>query len=133
MKRWNFSGGRATHGNSLSHRIPGSTGCRQDPGRVFKNKKMPGHMGVERVTMQNLKVLKIEPIRDLIYVKGSVPGNNGTFVRIVDAVKGPYYPEPAPFPTYSLAPTDKDFPKEPLVAPVPKADSGKFKEPEDPY
>ena len=59
MKRWNFGGGRATHGNSLSHRIIGSTGCRQDPGKVFKNKKMPGRMGNERITTQNLTVLKV--------------------------------------------------------------------------
>lgn len=59
MKRWNFGGGRATHGNSLSHRIIGSTGCRQDPGKVFKNKKMPGRMGGERITTQNLQVLKV--------------------------------------------------------------------------
>jgi large subunit ribosomal protein L3 len=59
MKRWNFGGGRATHGNSLSHRIPGSTGCRQDPGKVFKNKKMSGHLGVDRVTTQNLTVMKV--------------------------------------------------------------------------
>jgi large subunit ribosomal protein L3 len=66
MKRWNFGGGRATHGNSLAHRIPGSTGCRQDPGRVFKNKKMAGRMGGERVTIQNLRVLKVRQL--LVYL-----------------------------------------------------------------
>lgn len=60
VKRWGFAGGNASHGNSVSHRVPGSTGCRQDPGKVFKNKKLPGRMGGERVTMQNLKVLKVE-------------------------------------------------------------------------
>lgn len=59
MKRWNFRGGAASHGNSVSHRVPGSTGCRQDPGRVFKGKKMAGHLGNERVTVQNLKILKV--------------------------------------------------------------------------
>ena len=131
MKRWNFGGGRATHGNSLAHRIPGSTGCRQDPGRVFKNKKMPGRMGGERTTMQNLRVMKIDPLRDLLFVKGTVPGNNGTFVRVVDAVKGPFYPSPPPFPTYQLSPDDEGYPKEPLVAPESEADKWKLKEPED--
>jgi len=128
MKRWNFGGGRASHGNSLAHRIPGSTGCRQDPGRVFPGKKMPGHMGSERVTVQNLSVLKIDPVRDLIYVKGAVPGSNGNFVRVVDAVKGPFYPNPPPFPTFT-----GEMPKEPLFAPVSDKDSGKGVEPDDPY
>jgi large subunit ribosomal protein L3 len=79
MKRWNFGGGRASHGASLSHRILGSTGMRQDPGKVFKNKKMPGRMGSDRVTVQNLTVIKIDPQRDLLFVKGAVPGSNGKF------------------------------------------------------
>lgn len=74
MKRWNFGGGSASHGNSLSHRTIGGTGMRQDPGRVFKNKKMPGRMGSERKTVQNLMVLKIDPVRDLLYIKGAIPG-----------------------------------------------------------
>jgi large subunit ribosomal protein L3 len=87
MKRWNFAGGRATHGNSLSHRIPGSTGQRQDPGKVFKGKKMAGHMGDERVTTQNLKVVKTDAGRGLIMVEGAVPGAKGGFILVRDAVK----------------------------------------------
>ena len=196
MKKWNFKGGRATHGNSLSHRVPGSTGMRQDPGRVhiyihtymcickyiyihiytyihiyirtythhtylntythtythtyihtyilthihtyihayihtiqvFKNKKMPGRMGSERTTMQNLFVLKVDPVRDLVYVKGAVPGNAGTFLRIVDAVKGPFYPSPPPFPTYT-----GDMEGEAVFAPMSPTDRGVFKVPDDPY
>jgi len=77
MKRYNFAGGRATHGNSLSHRIPGSTGQRQDPGKVFKGKKMAGHMGDVRVTTQNLKIVKTDVPRGLIMVEGAVPGAKG--------------------------------------------------------
>ena len=87
MKRHNFAGGRATHGNSVSHRIPGSTGQRQDPGKVFKGKKMPGHMGDERVTTQNLKVVKTDADRGLIMVRGAVPGAKGGWILIRDAVK----------------------------------------------
>jgi len=72
MKRWNFGGGRASHGNSVSHRVLGSIGCRQDPGRVFKGKKMPGRLGGERVTVQNLRVVKVDPARDLVYVQVTV-------------------------------------------------------------
>lgn len=95
MKRWNFGGLRATHGVSLSHRSHGSTGMRQDPGRVFKNKKMAGHMGDERVTTQNLTVVRTDVERGLILVKGAVPGHDGTFVEIRDAVKKAL-PESAP-------------------------------------
>lgn len=130
MKRWNFRGGAATHGNSVSHRVLGSTGCRQDPGRVFKGKKMAGHMGVDRITVQNLKVMKIDPLRQLIYVHGAVPGNNGGFVRIVDAVKGPFHPVPPPFPTF-IAGEGFDHSKE-MDAPVPETDSGILKEVDDP-
>jgi large subunit ribosomal protein L3 len=87
MKRWNFGGGRATHGNSLSHRIAGSTGQRQDPGKVFKGKKMAGHLGDERVTTQNLKIVKTDAGRGLIMVEGSVPGHNGGWILVRDAVK----------------------------------------------
>lgn len=128
MRRWGFGGGAATHGNSVSHRVPGSTGCRQDPGRVFKNKKMAGRMGSDRVTVQNLKVLRIDPIRDLLYVHGGVPGNNGTFVRVVDAVKGPFYPSPPPVPTFTGTPATA-----PLFAPLPEHDFFNAKEPDDPY
>ncbi|MEQ9506726.1 MAG: 50S ribosomal protein L3 [Hyphomonas sp.] len=87
MKRWNFGGLRATHGVSLSHRSHGSTGMRQDPGRVFKNKKMAGHLGDERITTQNLTVVRTDVERGLIFIKGSVPGHEGTFVEVRDAVK----------------------------------------------
>ena len=87
MKRHNFGGGRATHGNSLSHRIAGSTGQRQDPGKVFKGKKMAGHMGDERVTTQNLVVAKIDKARGLVMVRGAVPGSKGGWVIVRDAVK----------------------------------------------
>jgi large subunit ribosomal protein L3 len=97
MKRWNFAGGRATHGNSLSHRILGSTGQRQDPGKVFKGKKMPGHMGAERVTTQNLKIVKTDAERGLILVEGAVPGAKGGWILVRDAVKRSL-PEGAPKP-----------------------------------
>ncbi|WP_181705217.1 50S ribosomal protein L3 [Chthonobacter rhizosphaerae] len=87
MKRWNFGGGRATHGNSLSHRVHGSTGQRQDPGKVFKNKKMAGHMGDERVTTQNLKIVRTDVERGLILVEGAVPGAKGGWILVRDAVK----------------------------------------------
>ncbi len=77
MKRWNFGGLRATHGVSLSHRSHGSTGQRQDPGKVFKNKKMAGHLGVERVTTQNLEVVRVDAERGLLFIKGAVPGAEG--------------------------------------------------------
>ncbi|HEY4199998.1 MAG TPA: 50S ribosomal protein L3 [Devosiaceae bacterium] len=87
MKRWNFGGLRASHGVSVSHRSIGSTGGRQDPGKTFKNKKMPGHLGDERVTTQNLKVVKTDVERGLIMVQGSVPGAKGGWIQIKDAVK----------------------------------------------
>ncbi|CAN5549027.1 50S ribosomal protein L3 [soil metagenome] len=97
MKRWNFSGLRATHGVSVSHRSIGSTGNRQDPGKVFKNKKMPGHLGNERVTTQNIKVVKTDTDRGLIMVCGSVPGVKGGWVSVRDAVKRKL-PDTAPRP-----------------------------------
>jgi large subunit ribosomal protein L3 len=87
MKRWNFRGLRATHGVSVSHRSPGSTGNRQDPGRTFPGKKMAGHLGNERVTTQNLKVVKTDVERGLIMVEGSVPGSKGGWILVRDAVK----------------------------------------------
>ncbi len=87
MKRWNFGGLRATHGVSVSHRSIGSTGGRQDPGRTFKNKKMPGHMGVDRVTTLNLKVVRTDVDRGLILVEGAVPGAKGGWITVRDAVK----------------------------------------------
>ena len=89
MKRHNFAGLEASHGVSISHRSHGSTGQRQDPGKVFKGKKMAGHMGAERVTVQNLKVVSVDSARGLIMVKGGVPGCENTWVRITDAVKKP--------------------------------------------
>src|ERR1043166_3218818 len=89
MKRWNFGGLRATHGVSVSHRSHGSTGQRQDPGRTFKGKKMAGHLGAERVTTQNLKVVGIDVEDNLILVQGSVPGADGGWIRVSDAVKKP--------------------------------------------
>ena len=87
MKRWNFGGLRATHGVSVSHRSIGSTGGRQDPGKTFKNKKMPGHLGVERVTTQNLRVVQTDVERGLILVEGAVPGVAGGWIYVRDAVK----------------------------------------------
>lgn len=97
MKRWNFGGLRATHGVSISHRSIGSTGGRQDPGKTFKNKKMPGHMGVERVTTQNLRVVQTDLNRGLILVEGAVPGVKGGYIYVRDAVKHPL-PKDAPKP-----------------------------------
>ena len=87
MKRHNFSGLRASHGTSVSHRALGSTGNSQDPGRVFKGKKMAGHMGAKQVTKQNLKIINIDLNNKLISIKGSVPGKKNTIVFIKDAIK----------------------------------------------
>ena len=87
MKRWNFGGLRASHGVSISHRSIGGTGGRQDPGKTFKNKKMPGHLGVERVTTQNLRVVQTDVERGLILVEGAVPGHAGGWIFVKDAVK----------------------------------------------
>ena len=97
IKRHNFSGGRATHGNSINHRTHGSTGQRQDPGKVFKGKKMAGHMGDERVTTQNLKIVKTDVDRGLIMVEGAVPGARGGWILVRDAVKRAL-PEGVPMP-----------------------------------
>lgn len=97
MKRWNFRGLRASHGVSISHRSLGSTGGRQDPGKTFKNKKMAGHMGAERVTTQNLRVVQTDVARGLILVEGAVPGHAGGWIQVRDAVKRPL-PKDAPQP-----------------------------------
>ena len=97
MKRWGFGGLRATHGVSVSHRSLGSTGQRQDPGKVFKNKKMAGHMGDKYRTQQNLEVVATDVARGLIFVKGSVPGSKGGWLFVKDAVKVARHAD-APFP-----------------------------------
>jgi large subunit ribosomal protein L3 len=97
MKRWNFGGLRASHGVSISHRSHGSTGQCQDPGRVFKGKKMAGHYGVDRVTVQNLEIVRTDAERGIILVKGAVPGHEGSWVEIRDAVKK-VRPDEAPYP-----------------------------------
>jgi large subunit ribosomal protein L3 len=115
MKRWNFGGLRATHGVSVSHRSLGSTGNRQDPGKTFANKKMAGHLGVERVTTQNLKIVSVDEDRGLILVKGAVPGSEGGWVLVRDAVKRKA-PEGLPFPAAlrskpeAVAPTTPEAP-----------------------
>jgi len=97
MKRWNFAGLRASHGVSITHRSHGSTGQRQDPGKVFKGKKMAGHMGDERVTTQNLEVVDTDKERGLLLVRGAVPGAKGGWVLVRDAVKR-MLPKEAPLP-----------------------------------
>jgi len=97
MKRWGFGGLRASHGVSVSHRSLGSTGMRQDPGRVFKNKKMAGHMGAKNRTQQNLEIVRTDAARGLIFVKGSVPGSKGGWLKVWDAIKLPMN-ENAPYP-----------------------------------
>ncbi|MBL6078477.1 50S ribosomal protein L3 [Belnapia sp. T18] len=98
MKRWNFAGLEASHGVSISHRSHGSTGNRQDPGKTFKNKKMAGHLGVERITTQNLEIAGIDLDKGLLLIKGAVPGSKGGYVLVRDAVKRARHAE-APFPT----------------------------------
>ena len=97
MKRWNFGGLRATHGVSVSHRSLGSTGQRQDPGKVFKNKKMAGHMGDKNRTQQNLEIVSTDVERGLIFVKGSVPGSKGGWLLVKDSVKVTRHAD-APYP-----------------------------------
>jgi large subunit ribosomal protein L3 len=97
MKRWNFSGLEASHGVSVSHRSHGSTGNRQDPGKTFKNKKMAGHLGQERVTTQNLVVAAVDAAKGLLMIKGAVPGAKGGYVLVRDAVKKARHAE-APYP-----------------------------------
>ncbi|HWA00426.1 MAG TPA: 50S ribosomal protein L3 [Caulobacterales bacterium] len=97
MKRWNFGGLRATHGVSVSHRSHGSTGQRQDPGKVFKNKKMAGHLGQERVTTQNLQIVRVDVPRGLLFVRGATPGAEGSWVEVRDAAKAKL-PDAAPKP-----------------------------------
>jgi len=114
MKRWGFSGLRATHGVSVSHRSHGSTGQRQDPGKVFKNKKMAGHMGARNRTQQNLEVVRTDPVRGLLFIKGSVPGSKGGWLTVEDAIKLPRH-ENAPYPAGLVS---KDQPIEEVAAPA---------------
>lgn len=107
IKRWNFGGLRATHGVSVSHRSPGSTGQRQDPGRTFKGKKMPGHMGHRTVTTLNLEVVSVDPELGVIMVKGAVPGAEGSYVYVRDAVKSER-PKEAPLPAGLKAKANSD-------------------------
>ena len=97
MKRWNFAGLEASHGVSVSHRSHGSTGQRQDPGRVFKGKKMAGHMGTRQITKQNLQVISVDDDQGVIMVSGSIPGAANSFVLVKDAVKKGKHPK-SPFP-----------------------------------
>jgi large subunit ribosomal protein L3 len=115
MKRWNFGGLRATHGVSVSHRSHGSTGNRQDPGRVFKNKKMAGHLGVERVTTQNLKVVATDAARGLLMIHGAVPGAEGGYVLVSDAAKRPR-PKDVPYPAALKAAAAAAEPSKPAGA-----------------
>jgi large subunit ribosomal protein L3 len=108
MKRWGFKGLRATHGVSVSHRSHGSTGQRQDPGKVFKNKKMAGHMGARNRTQQNLEVVRTDPVRGLLFIKGSVPGSKGGWLTVEDAIKLPRH-DSAPYPAGLI---NKDQPVE---------------------
>lgn len=121
MKRWGFKGMPASHGTSLTHRNIGSTGQRDAPGKVFKGKKMPGHMGNVQRTVKNVWVYKIDPARNLMWVKGQVPGAEGNFVFIKDAVyKNPIKDEnivkQLPFPTYFISEEENTSELEPLVA-----------------
>ena len=111
MKRWNFAGLRASHGVSISHRSHGSTGGRQDPGKTFKNKKMAGHLGVDRVTTLNLKVMQTDVARGLIMVEGAVPGVKGGWIAVRDAVKKELpggVPKPGKFRLADAAVTTKE-------------------------
>ena len=118
MKRWNFGGLRASHGVSVSHRSIGSTGGRQDPAKTFKNKKMPGQMGNTTITTLNLKVVRTDPARGLILVQGAVPGSDGGWITVRDAVKRPL-PKEAPKPGKFLNPGDpRPAPSEAVAAPA---------------
>lgn len=131
MKRWGFGGLRATHGVSVSHRSHGSTGQRQDPGKVFKNKKMAGHMGDRQRTQQNLTVVGTDAARGLIFLRGSVPGAKGGWLLVRDAVKSAR-PEGAPYPAAVRVPSEDEqrLASTPVaetranVAPVPAMDAG---------
>lgn len=130
MKRHNFGGMPASHGVSLSHRAHGSTGQCQDPGKVFKGKKMAGHMGTERVTTQNIRIIKIDRGRNLLYVLGAVPGNKGHFVEVRDAVKKPLWStqkvmdavDRPPLPSYEFEEIDGNGTPNEVFMPLPTSD-----------
>jgi large subunit ribosomal protein L3 len=127
MKRWNFAGLRATHGVSVSHRSHGSTGQRQDPGKTFKNKKMAGHYGQETVTTLNLTIWRIDAERGLILVRGAVPGAEGAYVKVRDAVKSALpaeAPKPGAFKKAGAAPAAAAEPAETPAEETPAADAG---------
>lgn len=127
MKRHGFHGLRATHGVSISHRSLGSTGQCQDPGKVFKGKKMAGHMGSVRVTTQNLKIISIDHERGLVLVRGAVPGSKGGYVLISDAVKK-QLPDGVPFPCSirgQEAAQDEEIPAEENASGDDEKDAGK--------
>jgi large subunit ribosomal protein L3 len=124
MKRWNFAGLRASHGVSISHRSHGSTGGRQDPGKTFKNKKMAGHLGVDRVTTLNLKVRQTDVARGLILVEGAVPGVKGGWITVRDAVKKKLpndVPKPGKFKLTDGAPAPQADEQTPEAATKPDA------------
>jgi large subunit ribosomal protein L3 len=118
MKRWNFRGLEASHGVSVSHRSLGSTGQRQDPGKVFKNKKMPGHLGDENITIQNLLVVETNDADGYILVKGAVPGADNSPVFVCDSVKRPL-PKDAPIPAGIKADKKTEAPA-PAAEPAPE-------------
>jgi large subunit ribosomal protein L3 len=124
MKRWNFAGLRASHGVSISHRSHGSTGGRQDPGKTFKEKKMAGHMGVERVTTLNLKVAQVDVVRGLIMIEGAVPGAKGGWITVRDAVKKKM-PKDLPKPGKFREPATDAAPAKAEAAPAEKAEAPK--------
>jgi len=121
MKRWNFRGLEASHGVSISHRSHGSTGQRQDPGRTFKGKKMAGHLGVDRVTTQNLKIIATDEARGLVMIQGAVPGPAGGYVRVTDAVKRKL-PKGVPVPAALRKPAEAAAPAAPAATEAPKAE-----------
>ena len=136
MKRWNFAGLRASHGVSISHRSHGSTGGRQDPGKTFKNKKMAGHLGVDRVTTLNLKVRQTDVARGLILVEGAVPGVEGGWIMVRDAVKKKLpdgAPKPGKFKLAEAGPAGKaDEQAAPALAEEAAKDSPKTQAPQAP-
>jgi large subunit ribosomal protein L3 len=120
MKRWNFAGLEASHGVSVSHRSHGSTGQRQDPGRVFKGKKMAGHMGARQRTMQNLEIVSVDDAQGIIMIRGSLPGVENSYVLIKDAVKKGSHPK-APYPAGLKTSAEAATPAEAAPAEQPQA------------